>query len=182
MERSMLIAGFGGQGVQTLGKLLTYTANEEELFVTFYPSYGAEMRGGTSNCTVVFSDSEIAAPYRSSVDCVVALNQPSYATFFKSVRPGGTFLMNSNLIAETEGRDDIRIIGIPLNDMASEVGSPQVLNIILIGFLSEYLNGLSSESALAVVKKKLGKRKDLLELNIKAFNMGVELAKKQGKQ
>ena len=81
MEKSILIAGFGGQGVQTLGKLLTYTANENELYVSFYPSYGAEMRGGTSNCTVVISDTEIAAPYRNSVDCVVALNAPSYKRF-----------------------------------------------------------------------------------------------------
>ena len=180
MEKSILIAGFGGQGVQTLGKLLTYTANENELYVSFYPSYGAEMRGGTSNCTVVISDTEIAAPYRNSVDCVVALNAPSYKAFFKSVKAGGTFIMNSNLVEVTEEAKDVNVIGIPLNDMANALRSPMTLNVIMLGFLSVFMDGLTPESAEAIVTKILGKRKNMLAMNLKAFYAGVDFARNTG--
>ncbi len=178
MEKSLLIAGYGGQGVQTLGKLLAYTAIEDDLFVTYYPSYGAEMRGGTSNCTVVFSDREIAAPYRNAVDCVIALNYPSYVAFAGSVQAGGTLIQNSNLAAERSSRSEIQSVLLPLNDLAQEIGSPMVLNIIMLGFLSEFLGGVSTDAARNIVLKKLGKRENMLETNLKAFEKGVELAKR----
>lgn len=177
METSIMIAGFGGQGVQTLGKLLTYVANESGLFVTFYPSYGAEMRGGTSNCTVVISEQEIAAPYRNTLDCVVALNAPSYAAFEGSVRKGGTLVVNSDLIEAAGGREERKTVELPLNTLANEMGSPMTLNVIVLGFLTEYLDGLSEEAAEKVVRQRLGKRADLLEKNLRAFACGVEKAK-----
>lgn len=176
MEQSIMIAGFGGQGVQTLGKLLAYVANESGMQVTFYPSYGAEMRGGTSNCTVVISDSEIAAPYRSSVDCVAVLNAPSYTAFGGAVKDGGTLIVNSNLIEGAKERAGRRLVNLPLNDLAAEAGSPLTLNVILLGFLAQYVDGLSPEAAERVVRQRLGKRADLLEMNLKAFARGAELA------
>ena len=176
METSIMIAGFGGQGVQTLGKLLTYAANESGLFVTFYPSYGAEMRGGTSNCTVVISDSEIAAPYRNTLDCVVALNAPSYNAFGGAVGDGGTLVVNSDLIECDESGENRKLVRLPLNDLANKMGSSMTLNVIMLGFLAEYFEGISTEAAEKVVHLKLGKRKDMLEMNLQAFACGVSLA------
>lgn len=177
MEMSVLISGFGGQGVQTLGKLLTYSANEDELYVTFYPSYGAEMRGGTSSCTVVLSDEEIAAPYRSQTDMVVALNHPSYAAFYKTVKENGTFIYNSDLVELKDPREDVKHIGLPLNTITSQLGSPLTMNVVMLGFLAEHIDGLTAQSAENIVKEKLGKRKSMLEGNLKAFATGVGQAK-----
>lgn len=177
MEKSLLIAGFGGQGVQTLGKLLTYAASDNGLYVTFYPSYGAEMRGGTSNCTVVVSDKEIAAPYRSTVDYVVALNAPSYSTFRASVKDGGTLIVNSNLVENAEACGKANVMPLALNDLAAEMGSPMTLNVIMLGVLSQLLECIDNEIAGNTVRKRLGKRADMLEMNLRAFHKGIELAK-----
>ena len=176
METSILIAGAGGQGVQTLGKLLAYAASKSGLYVTFYPTYGAEMRGGTSNCTVVISTEEIAAPYRNELDCIAVFNGPSYEAFNDSVRKNGTLLVNSNLIDGAEENSERKLVKLPLNDIADEMGSPMTLNVIMLGFLSEYLAGISVEAAKGVVRQRLGKRPSMLEMNLRAFDRGVALA------
>ena len=114
MEKSVLMGGFGGQGVQTCGKLLIYSANEEDQIATFFSEYGGAMRGGTSNCTVTVSDEEIGAPNKQRVDCVVAFNIPSFKKFESRVVPGGTMIVNSSLIhEELYTRDDVKYVGVP---------------------------------------------------------------------
>lgn len=178
MEKTALLGGFGGQGVQTLGKMLTYAANEMNLYVTYYPSYGGEMRGGTSNCTLVFSDKEIGSPNRTKVDYVVALNGPAFHAFEDRVVEGGTLILNTSLVTEQPSRTDIMLTGLALNELTVEFGTPMVLNVIMFGFFVEYTGIVTTEVARKVVQDYLGKRKEMRETNLKAFNKGVELAVK----
>lgn len=178
MDKSILISGFGGQGVQTMGKLLTYAANDADLNVTFYPAYGAEMRGGTSNCTIVLSDKYIGSPSRNQYDCVVALNAPSFAKFEKSVKPGGTLYVNSSLVDTVTKRDDIEVKEIPLNELVSEIGNDKALNIIMFGFLITDAQLIPNEIALSTLTNRLGKKKEFVELNKRAFEMGVNYESK----
>lgn len=178
MDKSILISGFGGQGVQTMGKLLTYAANDADLNVTFYPAYGAEMRGGTSNCTIVLSDRYIGSPSRNQYDYVVVLNAPSFAKFEKTVKPGGTLYVNSSLIDAVTSRDDIEVKEIPLNELVAEIGSDKALNIIMFGFLIADTQLISDEIALMTLTNRLGKKKEFAELNKKAFKIGIDFKSK----
>ena len=139
MEKSVLMGGFGGQGVQTCGKLLIKAANEEDKIATFYSEYGGVMRGGTSNCTIITSDEEIGAPNIKIVNNVVAFNIPSFNKFEPRVLPGGTMVVNSTLIdKEMYKRDDITYVEIPATELSQQLGSSKVLNIILLAFFCEY--------------------------------------------
>ena len=178
MEKSVLMGGFGGQGVQTCGQLLINAANEEEQIATFYSQYGGAMRGGTSNCTVITSDEEIGAPKKSVVDYVIAFNIPSFKRFESAVLPGGTMVVNSSLIdEELFTRDDIKYVGVAATDIANEIGSPQVLNVVLLAFFCEYSKMVGADTAKAIVLKLLAKKPEFIELNTKAFEAGVEAAK-----
>ncbi len=179
MEKSILIGGFGGQGVQTMGKLLTYAAYAAENQVTFFPAYGGEMRGGASNCTVVISDRPIGSPKRDIYDYAVLMSIPAYTAFEDTVKPGGTMFVNSSLIKQKTERDDIQVVEIPLNDMVNEIGNSKTINIIMYGFLTEYLQGIPVEIALKTLTERLGKKKELAELNMRAFELGVAYAKKE---
>lgn len=176
MEKSILIGGFGGQGVQTLGKLLIYAANDSGKQVTFYPAYGAEMRGGTSNCTVVISDEEIGAPSRGMLDCVVAMNGPSFNKFKTQVKDGGMLLVNSSLVKEEFDKANINVVRIPLNDIAETLGSSKTLNIIMLGFFIAFTGIIPLEAGLNVLA---GFTDDevLSAQNFKAYNAGADYAK-----
>ncbi len=176
MEKSILIGGFGGQGVQTLGKLLTYVANDSGKQVTFYPAYGAEMRGGTSNCTIVISDEEIGAPSRGMLDCVVAMNGPAFNKFKTQVKDGGILFVNSSLVKEEYDKANINVVSIPLNDIAETVGSAKSLNIIMLGFFIAFTGIIPLESGLNVLSE-LTKDKELTAKNFKAYNAGADYAK-----
>lgn len=177
MDYSILIGGFGGQGVQTLGKLLAYAGNDAGWNVTFLPSYGGEMRGGTSNCTVVMSDRRIGSPYREHTDCVIAMNIPSFLKFEDSVQPGGVLFKNSSLIDQPSRRTDIKTVPIPLNDLVKKVGSAQSLNSIMYGFLVAYTGLLPLAVAQATLDSRLGKKAEYAEMNRKAFEIGTAYAK-----
>ena len=164
MEKTMLIAGFGGQGVQTLGKLLSYAANEEDKCVMFAPSYGGEMRGGTSNCTVIIGDRTISSPNKKYMDVVTVLNEASFQKFAASVRPGGTLIVNESLIK---------------SEMTAQLGSEKSLNVVVLGFLCEYLDVVSNQSASHVVAEKLGKKEIFRKMNEEAFLAGTILAKQR---
>ena len=179
MEKSVLMGGFGGQGVQTCGKLLIYSANEEDQTATFFSEYGGAMRGGTSNCTVTVSDEEIGAPNKQKVDCVVAFNIPSFKKFESRVVPGGTMIVNSSLIHEDlYTRDDIKYVGVPANEISEKLGNMKVLNVVMLGFLCRYTGMVSLASAEAMVLKHLAKKPQFIELNRQAFAAGVEAAEK----
>ena len=179
MEQSILLGGFGGQGVQTLGKLLAYTANDAGKSVTFYPAYGGEMRGGTSNCTVVVSDRRIGAPARNLCDFVLVLNEPSFRRFEPRVKPGGTLLVNSSLVKETSSRADIQVQYLPLSELAETVGSNRAVNIILYGYFVGLTHMFSKEDAQRTLQERLGKKKEFADMNNRAFELGWEEAGKE---
>lgn len=174
MERSILLGGFGGQGVQTIGKLLTYAANDASCYVTFFPAYGGQMRGGTSNCTVVVNDTKpIASPSRISYDFIVALNKPSYERFRGQLKKGGTIIVNSDLVNAPEESDEYTTVKIPLNTLAEQVGSQKVINVIMLAFISKYFKLIPTDIIRDVVQKRLGKKEEFIELNNKAFALGL---------
>lgn len=179
MEKTMLIAGFGGQGVQTLGKLLSYAANEEDKCVMFAPSYGGEMRGGTSNCTVIIGDRTISSPNKKYMDVVTVLNEASFQKFTASVRPGGTLIVNESLIKSEMERKDITVVKVPFSEMTAQLGSEKSLNVVVLGFLCEYLGVVSNQSASHVVAEKLGKKESFRKMNEEAFLAGTILAKQR---
>ncbi|MFA5058804.1 MAG: 2-oxoacid:acceptor oxidoreductase family protein, partial [Opitutaceae bacterium] len=132
-EERIIIAGFGGQGVLMIGKLLAHAGMMEGKNVTWLPAYGPEMRGGTANCNVIISDDIIGAPIVTEATCVIAMNLPSLDRFESFVRPGGWLLANSSLIPRTPVRRDVQTLAIPVNDLAQEQGSPKVANVVMLG-------------------------------------------------
>ena len=178
-EKSFIMAGFGGQGVMVMGQLLSYTAcDTTDKFVTFFPSYGAEQRGGTANCYVVISDEEIGAPKVDTVDYVVALNEPSKQKFEKAVAPGGTMFVNSSVVTSETTRTDISTVKVDAGSIAYELGNPKVLNLVMTGVIVGYTDILPADNVLQTAFKKLGaKRPELNPLNEKAFRRGIEIGK-----
>ena len=179
MERNVLIGGYGGQGVQTLGQLLGHGANEEGGYVTFHAEYGGEMRGGTSNCTVTRSDRPIGAPNKKMCDFIVAMNIPSFDRFEANVKPGGLFIYNTSIVQDAQPkRSDIETVGVPFNEIAeNEVGSIKTLNIVALAFFCEYTHFVAPDVMKDVVIERMGGKKEYLELNKKAFDIGVAKAK-----
>lgn len=176
MEKSILVSGFGGQGVQTLGKLLVFAANKANLEATFYPAYGGEMRGGTSNCTIIISDKKVRSPSRKTLDNVIAMNIPSYHKFKSSVKDCCNLFINSSLITEVEEDERINIIKVPINDIAQEIGSSRIINIIMLGFVTKYLDIIPMEIVKETMLQRLGKKQEFIEINLKAFESGVSVA------
>ena len=155
----ILCAGFGGQGVMSLGQLLAYGAMLEERHVTWIPSYGPEMRGGTAYCCVVISDRPIGSPMVvNDAGCVIVMNSPSLHRFEKSVIPGGILLTNSSLISEPASRNDILAYPIPAGDLARDCGSPRAANIIMLGAYLGLTGLVREQSIIAAFDKVFGKK------------------------
>jgi 2-oxoglutarate ferredoxin oxidoreductase subunit gamma len=133
LEKSFIFAGFGGQGVILAGKLLAQAGVDQGLHVTWLPSYGPEMRGGTANCTVVLSDEPIASPVVDNPTVLVAMNLPSLDRFEKTVADGGVMLVNSSLISRPTERNDVQVIRLPANDIALSLGNSQSANMVALG-------------------------------------------------
>lgn len=179
MINRLMIAGFGGQGVMMIGKLIGECAMEQGLNATFFPSYGAEQRGGTANCTVIQSDKMIGAPTSNKLDVLCALNQPSMVDFLPRLREGGTLLVNSSIVdTSNTGRNDIRIVKVDIDNMAYELGNRKVANVIMFGAYMALVNTIPLERAEEIAMHKLGKKPELIELNRKAFKAGVEVIEK----
>ena len=135
METSIVISGFGGQGVLFAGQLLAYAGMDNGRFVTWIPSYGPEMRGGTAHCTVSVSDEPIGAPIVSRPDVAVVLNQPSCDKYEPLVKPGGTLIVNSSLVETPSSRTDIDVVCVPATELAEQAGSTKMLNMAALGAL-----------------------------------------------
>ncbi len=135
MQQEVIVAGFGGQGVLFAGKLLAYTAMEVGKEVTWIPSYGPEMRGGTANCTVVISDEEIGSAFVKNPTAVIAMNKPSLDKFEKLVAPGGVLVVNSSMVDRPVERTDITVVSLPANEIAEEIGSSKSVNMVVLGAL-----------------------------------------------
>ncbi len=170
-----IIAGFGGQGVMSMGLNLAQAAMLEGKNVTYLPSYGAEVRGGTANCTVVISDDEIASPVASSPEFVVAMNQPSVMRFQNQIQSGGLFFVNSSLVESEIARGDISVIKVPANSIAENLGSPKSANMVMLGAFTKKSGLVSLSSVIEALKFILGTKQKLLAVNEKALRAGYDL-------
>ena len=180
MERNIMMAGFGGQGVMTMGKLLAEaTCDATDLQVSFFPSYGAAMRGGTANCFVVISDDEIGAPVCYNVEDLIVMNGPSLHAFLPNVKPGGNLFINSTIVTDPIDRDDVNVISAPVTQMALDMGNDRALNVIMLGVYVGYTGIVDEELVWRIIEQKLGSKPKLLPLNKKAYEEGLALGKKQ---
>ena len=175
MYQGIRMSGFGGQGVISAGILLAQAGLIEGRNVSWFPSYGAEMRGGTANCSVVVADEEVASPIVSRPDTAIVLNEPSLAKFEPLLKPGGLLIINSSLINTKPKRSDIKIAYVPCNKIAEEVGTVKIANMVALGALAG-LTGAVSVDSLAKALPKVFKRAkpEILELNVKALRRGSE--------
>ena len=172
-----VFSGFGGQGVLLMGYILSHGAMRKGLDVTYFPAYGAEMRGGTANCTVIISDTKISSPIVTRFDVVVALNQPSLDKFEKAVKPGGILLYDSTTIIHPPTRTDITIVPVPASEEAVKLKNSKTMNMIVLGAVLEQTNVVTMESVLQALKKVLPERyHHLLPLNEQALRRGMQLA------
>jgi len=171
----ILIAGFGGQGVLFVGKFLAYKGLLEDLQVSWLPSYGPEMRGGTCNCSVILSDTPVGSPIITNPDVLIAMNLPSLQKYVDSVVPGGQIYLDSALIDAKVERTDVEVFYIPATQMAKDENIATLANMILVGHLLENNSELSFEGTETVVNKLVPPKKAaLIELNMKALTMGKE--------
>lgn len=175
MEHNFIIAGFGGQGVLLAGEVLANAFMLNDKNVTWYPSYGAEMRGGTVNCEIVTSDEEVSEVNKAYADYIVALNQASFDRFLPKIKKGGCMIANSTLVKEAKTRSDIKYVFAPMTKLADDLGNAKMTNILALGVLAK-TSGLvdvkTLENALDTVIP--AHRKNLLPLNLKALKIGYE--------
>jgi 2-oxoglutarate ferredoxin oxidoreductase subunit gamma len=170
-----LIAGFGGQGVLSMGLNLAQAAMLEGKNVTYLPAYGAEVRGGTANCTVAISDEEIASPVASSPEFVIAMNQPSAVKFQHYIQSGGLFFLNSSLVEAEIMRGDIEIVRVPANKVAEELGSPKAANMVMLGAFTRKSGLVQLPAVVQALKGILSSKKKLIDINEKALMAGFDL-------
>jgi 2-oxoglutarate ferredoxin oxidoreductase subunit gamma len=173
-----IFSGFGGQGVLMMGVSFAHSGMSKGLHVTYLPAYGAEMRGGTANCTVAIADEEIASPVASEPNYLVAMNSPSLFTFQNKVTTGGTIFLNSSIIKDEPHRHDVKVFRVPCSDMAQELGNIRVANTIMMGAFIKISGVVSPDIYLKSLESIMGsKKKSLAELNRKAFTAGYDYVK-----
>lgn len=178
MKKEILISGFGGQGVLSMGKILAYGALMEGKQVTWMPAYGPEQRGGTANVTIVVSDNHIASPILSQYDIVVALNQPSVNKFEEKVKSGGVLIYETDGVNTAPNRSDIDIYSIDAIDKATEMGKQKVFNMIVLGALLKACPVISTDGLHKSLKKSLPERyHSLIPLNMNAVSKGQSAVK-----
>jgi 2-oxoglutarate ferredoxin oxidoreductase subunit gamma len=175
MTQEVIMSGFGGQGVMVMGQLITYAGMLENKHVTWIPSYGPEMRGGTANCSVIVSDEEIRSPVIEQADAGIVLNQPSYEKFLPKIKPGGVLIVNSSIIDTKTGRDDIKIIAIPAGEIANELGKANLANMVCLGALLPALQLVNRNSVDKAIHSVVGKKKpEMLAINMAAVQKGMD--------
>ena len=175
MERNFIIAGFGGQGVLLAGEVLANAFMLADKNVTWYPSYGAEMRGGTVNCEIVMSDDEVSEVNKADVDFIIALNQASFDKFLPKIKTGGVIIANSTLVKNSKTRDDIKYVFAPITQMAQAEGNPKMANILALGLLASSSKLISLDYLQKALENVIPPhRKNLLPLNFKALKIGYE--------
>jgi 2-oxoglutarate ferredoxin oxidoreductase subunit gamma len=181
-QEEIIIAGFGGQGILFMGTLLAQAAMESGLQVTFFPSYGAEMRGGTANCTVIISNEQVGSPVSETPDTVIAMNQPSLNRFVGWIKKGGLLVINSSLINNvTEMPDLIDTVGIPATEIAQKLGNEQCTNMVALGSYLARKQIVSLDAAVKGLPVVLGQKKlKLLDVNISALKHGYNSMKEKG--
>ena len=176
MTTQILIAGFGGQGVLFAGKFLAYKGLIEGKQLSWLPSYGPEMRGGTANCSVILSDTPVGSPIVSNPDVLVAMNLPSLDKYEDTVVPGGMIFVESTLIARKVKRTDVKVFYVPATKMANDMNAPTLANMVMTGKLIRECEGISDEHIEDALKKVVSaKHADLYDINLNAIKRGFEL-------
>ena len=176
MERTVVMAGFGGQGVLMIGKLLAEACLSEGKEVTWLPSYGPEMRGGTANCTVVIADHPIGSPIVGRPLDAVVMNRPSLEKFAPTQRPGGVLVINSSLITIEAGRDDLKVLRLPANDLAQAEGSTRAANMAMLGAYVGCTALAGKDAVLAMIRETFASKPKFIDINCRTFLRGYELA------
>ncbi len=177
MQTEIIISGFGGQGVLFAGQLLSYAALEKDLHVTWYPSYGPEMRGGTAHCIVIISDDEIGSPVIRNPTAAIVMNLPSLDKYEPLVKTDGVLVVNTSLVDRDPEREDLRIVLVPANDIAEELGEKRLANLVILGALLNQLDVLSIEEVGVSLDRHIPEHhRNLLEGNLKALERGAALA------
>ncbi len=182
MYYDVFISGFGGQGILLAGQILAEAGMEKGLNVTFFPSYGVEMRGGTARCTVVISDEPIGSPIVDSPTCVIAMNQPSLLRYQDSVVEGGLLIVNSSLARmEDVSRNGIRVHSVPMSELAIEIGNARLANMVALGAFAQLSGALDPEDITGALDAVISARnRTLIPLNVKAILEGARKAKSGG--
>ena len=179
MQKEIIIAGFGGQGVLFGGQVLAYAAMDSGKEVTWIPSYGPEMRGGTANCTVVIADDEIGSPLVKNPPLAVALNLPSFDKYEEVLAPGGTLIVNQSMVDRGAKRTDINVILVPCNKIAEEIGDKKLMNMVAMGALLTALPEVTVKDIEKALEGHLPARhKHLLPKNYEALRRGFEAAQR----
>jgi 2-oxoglutarate ferredoxin oxidoreductase subunit gamma len=180
MQTEILLAGFGGQGILFAGQLLAYAAMDAGKVVTWIPSYGPEMRGGTANCTVVIADEEIGAPTVRHPRASLVFNLPSFDKYEPLIAPGGVIIANASLINRSFERSDLSAVMIPANEIAESIGDKRLTNMVMLGALLDRLPVLSIEALEKALENHLPERhKRLLPFNFQALRQGAEFSHKE---
>ena len=173
MTYETIMAGFGGQGLLFSGKVLAHAALIENKELSWLPSYGPEMRGGTCNCSVIVSDDPVGSPIISHPNILMVMNEPSLDKFEDTVAPGGTIFVDSSLISRKVRRTDVEVVYIPATQMATEMQATSLANMIILGAIVQKLQCVKPETLTAALKETISARKaNLLDLNIKAVALG----------
>lgn len=178
MKKSLIFSGAGGQGVVSAGVMTAKAAVDAGKYATFLPEYGPEQRGGSAKCTVVIDDSSIISPLAKNCDILITMNEQSFSKFSPQLKAGGVLLLNSNRVTSEIKREDITAISIPVDDIATEIGSAKVSNIVIIGALIGATEIVSEEEFLESLRKKFASKAPIvMELNEKALKKGIEIGK-----
>lgn len=178
MKREIILSGFGGQGVMSIGKNLVEAGAEEDLEVSWVPSYGPEMRGGTANCSVILSDERIGSPLVETPMDLIAMNQPSLAKFESSVLPEGKIFVNSSIVSSKVSRADVTAIYVPCDEIAQELGNIKVSNMVMLGAYVAATGILKIETIENMIHEMFsGKKSKLIPLNMEALKRGTACAK-----
>lgn len=176
MQTEVQFAGFGGQGIMVMGKILAHAAMQEGFEVSWVPSYGPEMRGGTAYCTVVVSDLPIGSPVIKNPTHLVAMNRPSLEKFAQSVKSEGIIFINGSLISVRSGRDDVNELVVPVVEIAKELGTVKAANVVALAAFVARSGMVSIASLKASIEEEFANRKKLIPLNMKAVDEGVKAA------
>ena len=179
MKEQCIFAGFGGQGMLLIGKFLAEAGMESGKHVSWLPSYGPEMRGGTANCSVVVSDRPVASPLIAQADTILAMNKPSLLKFQSDVKPGGLLLINSSIIDIKTDRDDVDAVYVPCNEIAESIGNLKGPNVVFLGaYIAKKPDVISKEAVINAMRVELGEKKaKFLDGNIKALQAGMAYVK-----
>ncbi len=178
MKEEIIIAGFGGQGVLSMGKILAYSGIMQDQEVAWMPSYGPEMRGGTANVTVILSDNKISSPILNAFDTVITLNQQSLDKFESKVKPGGLLIYDPNGITHKPTRTDITICSIDAAEECAKIGNPKGYNMVVLGAFLKMKPIVKMDNVLKGLKKSLPARHhNLIPLNEQAINVGMDKVK-----